>query len=50
MLNRIKELLSENENFAFETTLSTKSYKNKIIEAKKRGYRVTLLFFWLQNI
>jgi predicted ABC-type ATPase len=31
MLNRIKELLSENENFAFETTLSTKSYKNKII-------------------
>ena len=42
--------LSENENFAFETTLATKSYKNKIIEAKAKGYRVTLLFFWLQNI
>ncbi|MDP2059506.1 MAG: zeta toxin family protein [Flavobacteriaceae bacterium] len=50
MLNRIDELLSENENFAFETTLSSKSYKNKIIEAKEKGYRVTLLFFWLQNI
>ena len=50
MLNRINELLSKNENFAFETTLSTKSYKNKIIEAKEKGYRVTLLFFWLQNI
>lgn len=50
MLNRINELLSENENFAFETTLSTKSYKNKIIEAKEKGYRVILLFFWLQNI
>lgn len=50
MLNRINELLSENENFAFETTLATKSYKNKIIEAKAKGYRVTLLFFWLQNI
>jgi len=50
MLNRINELLSENENFAFETTLSTKSYKNKIIEAKEKGYRVTLLFFWLQSI
>lgn len=50
MLNRIDELLSEDENFAFETTLSTKSYKNKIIEAKEKGYRVTLLFFWLQNI
>lgn len=50
MLNRINELLKENKNFAFETTLSTRSYKNKIIEAKKAGYRVTLLFFWLQNI
>ena len=44
------KLLSKNENFAFETTLSTKSYKSKINEAKDKGYRVTLLFFWLQNI
>lgn len=50
MLNRIDELLKENESFAFETTLSTKSYKNKIIKAKENGYVVTLLFFWLQNI
>lgn len=50
MLNRINELLSANKNFAFETTLSTKSYKHKIIQAKEKGYRVTLLFFWLQNI
>lgn len=50
MLKRINELLSENEIFAFETTLSTKSYKNKITEAKEKGYRVTLLFFWLQSI
>lgn len=50
MLNRIDRLLAENENFAFETTLSTKSYRNKIIEAKEKGYRVTLLFFWLQNV
>lgn len=50
MLNRINELLRENENFAFETTLSTRSYKHKIIEAKEKGYTVTLLFFWLQNI
>ena len=50
MLARIKDLLSEDESFAFETTLSTRSYKNKIIKAKENGYRVTLLFFWLQNI
>lgn len=50
MLNRINELLLENNNFAFETTLSTRSYKNKIFEAKEKGFRVTLLFFWLQSI
>ena len=50
MLNRINELLKEEESFAFETTLSTKSYRNKIIESKDRGYRVMLLFFWLQTV
>jgi predicted ABC-type ATPase len=50
MLNRINELLFLNENFAFETTLSTRSYKIKIEEAKAKGYRVTLLFFWLQSV
>ena len=50
MLKRIKELLNENKSFAFETTLSSKSYKNKILNAKKNGYTVTLLFFWLNNI
>ena len=50
MLNRINELLSSNKSFAFETTLSTKSYKNKLIEAKERGYMITLIFFWLQSV
>ena len=50
MLNRIDELLKENESFAFETTLSTRSYKNTVEYAKQNGYTVTLLFFWLQNI
>jgi predicted ABC-type ATPase len=34
MLKRINELISE----------------NKITEAKEKGYRITLLFFWLQSI
>jgi len=50
MLSRINELLSKNRSFAFETTLSTKSYKNKLIEAQGKGYTVTLIFFWLQSI
>lgn len=50
MLNRINLLFKENQNFAFETTLASKIYKNKILEAKQNGYTVTLLFFWLQNV
>lgn len=50
MLKRIDELLEENVKFAFETTLSTKSYKNRILKAKSKGYHITLVFFWLQNV
>lgn len=50
MLHRINELFETNQNFAFETTLATKSYKSKVIKAQKDGYTVTLLFFWLQNV
>lgn len=50
MLERIETLLKLNENFAFETTLSTKSYKHRLLEAKENGYTVKLLFFWLPSI
>jgi predicted ABC-type ATPase len=49
-LKRIDELVKENRDFAFETTLSTRSYRNTIISAQANGYMVTLLFFWLQSI
>src|SRR5690606_33544436 len=47
---RINELLNESESFAFETTLSTKSYRNKILEAREQRFTITLLFFWLNSI
>ena len=50
MLERIETLLKSNENFAFETTLSTKTYKQKLIQAKTNGFKVKLLFFWLPTI
>ena len=50
MLERIDTLLKLNANFAFETTLSTKSYKHRILEAKEKGYAVKLLFFWLPSV
>ena len=39
-----------NENFAIETTLATKIYKNKIEKAIENGYNIKLLFFWLPTI
>lgn len=50
MINRINELLNEQETFAFETTLATRSYRNKILKAKMQDYDITLLFFWLNNV
>ena len=49
MLNRINELLLLNKTFAFETTLATKSYKSKVLDAQSGNYKVTLLFFWLES-
>ncbi len=50
MLKRIDSLIEEKENFAFETTLATKSYKSKIRDAQAKGYCVILLFFWLRKV
>lgn len=49
MLHRIRELMQEKTDFAFETTLATKSYVSLIEKAKEAGYTVTLLFFWLDS-
>ena len=50
MLERIIKLIDFEVDFAFETTLTTISYKNTIELAKKKGYKITLLFFWLNDV
>jgi predicted ABC-type ATPase len=50
MLSRIDELIQSNQDFSFETTLSTRSFINTIQIAKAKGYFVTLIFFWLDSI
>ena len=50
MLQRIEELLNSGVDFAFETTLTTLSYQKTIQHAKEKGYTVTLLFFWLNDV
>lgn len=49
MLTRIKHLIETGEDFAFETTLSTKSHVKLLAHAKQKGYQTTLLFFWLDS-
>lgn len=50
MLSKIDRLISNNEDFAFETTLATRSYAKTINKAKENGYTVTLVFFWLDSV
>jgi predicted ABC-type ATPase len=50
MLNRIEELIKQDTDFAIETTLTTRSYIHTIKRAKELGYKITLLFFWLDDV
>lgn len=47
MIERMDNLMSNGTDFAIETTLATRIYAKIIKYAQERGYRVTLLFFWL---
>ena len=49
MLQRIKDLLTSGEDFAFETTLATKSFKGVIEKAREKGYYVCLIYIWLES-
>ena len=49
MLERIQELLSKDETFAIETTLSTRAYRNLVLQAQSKGYVVVLVFFYLPS-
>jgi len=49
MLARISELLESGSDFAFETTLATRSYIHTVKKAHEKGYFVTVLYFWLNS-
>ena len=50
MLRRIQELLFQRRDFAFETTLSTRSFVGLIKQAKQIGYSINLIYFWLDSV
>lgn len=49
MIERIKDLLGKRVDFAIETTLTTRSYKNFIKKAHAKGYWVSLVYFYLNS-
>jgi len=50
MLKKINEYIPLQKDFAFETTLSSRTFRNTILKSKKSGYETTLLFFWLNSV
>lgn len=49
VLQQIHEYAEHGVDFAFETTLSGKSYAGLLTELKARGYELHLFFLWLPN-
>ncbi len=49
MLARIHYLAKKRINFAFETTLASKTFAPWITELRKTGYSFYLVFLWLPN-
>lgn len=49
MLHRIEQLIESKKTFAFETTLSTRSYTALIQRCQREGYVINLIFLWLNS-
>lgn len=49
MLKRINQLAEEGVDFAFETTLASRSFAQWIPKLKQEGYQFYLIFLFLQN-
>lgn len=49
MLQRIDELAETKVDFAFETTLASKSFYPKLKKMREDGYKFKLVFIWLGN-
>ena len=49
MLKRLRELAAGKKDFAFETTLATRSYKRRIKNLQSQDYRFQLVYLWLKT-
>ena len=49
MLDRLHSLAKQRRNFAFETTLASRSCAPWIVKLRESGYRFHLVFLWLST-
>ncbi|MEK6544220.1 MAG: zeta toxin family protein, partial [Elusimicrobiota bacterium] len=49
LLKRLKELSRKKSNFAFETTLSGKSYRRFLARLQRGGFEVFLFYLWIPH-
>jgi len=49
MLERMNDLITSGQSFAYETTCSGLTHARMIERAKQKGYEVNLLFLWVPN-
>jgi predicted ABC-type ATPase len=49
VLEQIRNLAGKNVDFAFETTLSGKSYIAFLRELREKGYSINIFFLWVPN-
>ena len=49
LLQQIHEYAKRGADFAFETTLSGKSYVSLLTELKRKGYAIHLFFLWIPS-
>lgn len=49
MLERLRTLASSGSDFAFETTLATRSFVPSLQQCQDWGYTICLLYFWLRS-
>jgi predicted ABC-type ATPase len=49
VLEQMNELVNARQDFAFETTLSARSYVNWLRDLRITGYEVLLYYYWLRS-
>lgn len=49
MLQKINYMLERERNFGIETTLATRTLTRILEQARKQGYRITIIYLWLES-